>query len=369
MRGRAAAWALGAALLSAPAALADGIVYPVGGGVRLSRQPPLVSVVPPFTESVYHGRLTSRERVLVTVDPRGTVQRLRVQQWLTVSGVGDYAFTVPGPIADVASLPRSGAEPGLRPSGILWAGFSSGGRVLAAEARIRRSGAAALPLRIRVEQRADGRTLVIRNVTAVPASVRSGFADPAVLGRSLDAARAALRARGSPTAAVPVRGAVRTVQVTVSARLSVAVRIAGRTIRRVLGGPGGALTLRLRLRGRTRATIEATPMPSSDPLRPPAGEANWGAVGRRLGPAATIRLATTLALQDARTEQWQAFLANPDPLGRSTATYRYSLVSAPGQITGRPVPEKGGGDRTAVILALLLLPVAAVGLAVAWAHA
>ena len=112
MRGRAAAWALGAALLSAPAALADGIVYPVGGGVRLSRQPPLVSVVPPFTESVYHGRLTSRERVLVAVDPRGTVQRVRVQQRLTVSGVGDYAFTVPGPIADVASLPRIGWRAG-----------------------------------------------------------------------------------------------------------------------------------------------------------------------------------------------------------------------------------------------------------------
>jgi hypothetical protein len=368
VRGRSVVWALGAAaLVPVPAALADGVVYPVGGELRLSRQPPLVSVVPPFAETVYHGRLTSRQLVLADVDPQGVVQRLRVRQRLTVSGVGDYAFTVPGPIADVVSLPGSGGEPGLRPSGILWTGFSSGDRVLAAEARIRRPGFGALPLRIRVERTAAGRVLVVRNVTPVAATIRSGAADPAVLARALDGARSSLRTGGTPTAAVPVRGDVRTQQVTVAARLAVQVQVGSRTVRRVLGGPGEAMTLRVPLRG--RAVVVAAPVRSQDPLRPPGHAASWSAVTRRLGADATIRLATMQALQDARTAQWQAFLANPDPLGRSTAAYRYRLVQAQPRITSRPVPGKGGGDRTAVILALLLLPVAAVGLAVAWAHA
>jgi hypothetical protein len=350
--------------------LAAGVVYPVGPGLPLPRVPPLEAVLPPGTETVYRGHLTSRERVLVGVEPSGKVRRIRVQQRLTVGGVGDYAFTVPGAFADVQPLPGSASDPGLRSSGIVWAGFSPGRRLLAAEAvLVPGGGTRYLPLQVRLQRRGGGLRLIVRNATRVAAQVQSGDADPAQLAAALDGARGALRQGRTPAAPVPVSGAIASHTVQVPARLSVTVRIGRQTPQTRDLGPGGSLTETLPVpSSRTPVTVEARPVVSGDPLRPPGGAASWRAVVDRLGPAATLRLAGRLALLDARTRQFQTFLANPDPRGQSTATYRYTVVPA-AQVTSRPAPGKDDGHRTAVILALALLAVAAVGLAVAWAHA
>ena len=75
--------------------------------------------------------------------------------------LGDYSFAVSGPIADVEAVPGSDSEPGLRRDAILWSGFSSGKRTLAARARLRVAPASALlPLRVSIER--DGDALVVR---------------------------------------------------------------------------------------------------------------------------------------------------------------------------------------------------------------
>src|SRR5207237_9713004 len=81
--------------------------------------------------------------------------------------LGDVSCIVPGPITDVGAAPGSQAVPGLRDIGIVWQGFSSGHRTLAATATLDVDSAApALPLAISIEQK-NGQTLVhLKNTAA-----------------------------------------------------------------------------------------------------------------------------------------------------------------------------------------------------------
>ena len=58
--------------------------------------------------------MTSDQKVLVGVDATGKPVSLHVVQRLELPKLGDYSFTVPGPISDVEVAPGSDSQPGLR---------------------------------------------------------------------------------------------------------------------------------------------------------------------------------------------------------------------------------------------------------------
>ena len=93
---------------------------------------------PVFTETRFPLKgILNAERVLVGIDATGKPVSVDVVQRLTLNGLGDYTFAVPGPVTDVTSAPGSASEPGLRQGAILWSGFSSGQKTLAARAALR----------------------------------------------------------------------------------------------------------------------------------------------------------------------------------------------------------------------------------------
>ena len=131
----------------------------------------------------------------VVVDDSGAPQRISVRQRLVLEGTGDYSFVVPAPLVDVVAAPGSDVVPGGRSAGIVWQGFVTERRVLAADATLRpRRVAAALPILLRLTTTVDGRPLEpgerrsgrvrvrleLRNDTALPVQ---GFDAPAVPAR------------------------------------------------------------------------------------------------------------------------------------------------------------------------------------------
>src|SRR5207253_7312200 len=101
--------------------------------------------------------VASTERVRVGIDPDGRPVAVRVRQRLVVAGKGDYQLAVGAPIVDVSRGPGSQSEPGFRVDQILWAGFSPGRKVLAADVRLRAAPAARyLPLRVHLQREPGG---------------------------------------------------------------------------------------------------------------------------------------------------------------------------------------------------------------------
>ena len=123
------AWSLctlAAACAFAPAAHAAGtpILLP---SVRTTLTPgPPLTAATVQGEVLYPPGMTSDQQVLVGVDANGKPVTLHVVQRLELPKLGDYSFTVPGPISDVEEAPGSDSQPGLRRDAIIWAGFSSG---------------------------------------------------------------------------------------------------------------------------------------------------------------------------------------------------------------------------------------------------
>jgi hypothetical protein len=68
----------------------------------------------------------------------------------------------------------------------------------------------------------------------------------------------------------------------------------------------------------------------------------------------------------ARVRQYQQFLINPDPLGRSHATYIYRTAAATRERLAPVQPRDSNSAGT--VVAVVLLAASAAGLAVVWAH-
>lgn len=399
MNGKVAlACAAAAALGAAPTAGARPLFLP-SPTVPLDTKVPLWATAQPGPLQLpLNGRLASSERVLVDVRPAGEVVGVRVVQRLTVTGTGDYFLTVPAPVRDVRAAPGSQTEPGFRRAAIIWQGFANRRRVLAADAELDPAAAAgALPLRLALTARVDGRpleagdrssgrlrlALVLQNTTAVrtqsfsarpasPAAVR------AVAARVVSDVRKG-RAPEQPT--IEVEGPVRPRDVVVHAPLvitgevrlptgsledSVATR--GTVVRRsdgvalrfslVLGGAeatGATIALTGTVRGASfpRAVVRAEPS---------ALAAIPVAVGRKDPAGGAARLLLSLA----RVRQYDAFLANPAQGGSVEAVYRYRTIERTPVSTAVPAGDESGVARTAVVLLLSVLGVG--GLAVLWAH-
>jgi hypothetical protein len=382
---------------------------PASGGARplflpsptapLDTKVPLRSSAQPTALQLpLNARLASAERVLVSVRPPGRVVGVSVVQRLTLTGTGDYFFTVPAPLQDARAGPGSQAEPGFRRNALIWQGFANKRRVLAADAELDPTPAAgALPLRLALTATVDGRPpaaderrsgrlrleLRLQNTTAVRTQAFAARPVSAAAARAV-ASRVVSQVREGRTPDQPileVEGPIRTREVVVDAPLVVrgevrlparglddAVATGGSLVRR---GDGVAVRFRLVLGGvestRARIALTGSVRGASFPrvvvtAEPSAVAALPVAAGGRDAADGAARLLLSIA----RVHQYDAFLANAAPGGPAEAVYRFTTVGQPTAAVVAPDSNTSGDARTAVILVLALL--GAGGLALLWAH-
>ena len=342
--------------------------------------PPLVGygpAPPGFTRYVFH--ITSTQRVNVGVDGDGRPTAVHVREHLAVSGRGDYQFAITGPIDDVQRAPGSDSDPGLRVNQVLWAGFSPGRKVLAADVTLRpRAAAPFLPIRLKLRREAGGVTLSIVNATRTPVLEYVGFVRPRESANLLDetrrAALAGVRLRpahatfiGSVSELTPRPALEAPMRVEGELRLpgSAPVRFS-RTL-----GDGAPLAIRVHANGsgRSHVRVRAWPVPVERLLRPP-GASTWKAAVRRrpLGASFLLQRLLETRLRMVRTDQYKTYLSNPDADGRNRIVYQYETAAVRSRpVAAAPEPDSGGGPL--VVLLVLGASMLGAGAAlVAWAH-
>jgi len=356
--------ALAAGLLLTPAAAAADSITLLSPSARTSAPPPLVgrpTAGVTAGETRFSGKLRNAERVSVGIDRSGAPVGVVVTQRLTISRPGDFTFLVPAPATRVVAAPGSQAEPGLRDRGIVWQGFASGRRVLAATITLASTSAAVLPLRVSVERRRGAIEVRLRNVARGRFTVTTGSVDPAavtaLLGRlrrdgttSVVPSSLALPGRSTGHAAITVTAPLRVRgTIVVPGRSPIAVSVvlgAGRPTTEAISVPGGVLpTLDLRVQPLGPAEI----LP-----------------GRR-DPAPSLAGLQQVLGRVALAWQYQHFLDSPDPSGPSASVYAYRTVERL-QVPVAAGRSTGGGDTLAIVLAAVLGAAALVGGAILWAH-
>jgi hypothetical protein len=406
-RAAAVAGALLAAAIAVPAAPAA--TYDLAGDASslLAPVPLGQSLATPSVPPRLPGRVVSAERVLVQVGPSGAVRSVAVEQRLDLRGTGDFVFAIPAPATDAVPLEGSGSLPGLRAGQVIWQGFASGRKTLAARVALRPAEAvAALPLRVRLAVRVAGHDLGERPASGpleltldlVDAAVARGdapvgSASPGSAAAALDTLRAAARAGALPgsvvvetprdpdVAATPaaapleVRGTLRFAAGSVALAAADGARIepggAGIAFAATLAD-GAPTALRIRVTGSARGAIPprlalvATPRPPLRTLQPP-GAATWRALARAGALGGRDGLARSAAALAAFTlaARYGAFLANPDPGGPSQAVYAFASAPA-----ARPARARDGGGHGPLAWAAgaALALVAAGAALVAWSR-
>ena len=332
-----------AALLLAPAASAGNLASLPSPTAPLSVAPPLAGGAGASAEAVRH-RVTSHVSVTVSVDRSGTPFAVSASQRLDVRVAGDYFFTIGAPVLDVRALPGSQATPGFRTGAIVWEGFDPGRRILGARAVLDPVQVAPmLPLRIEV-----GKGMVtLVNATGVTASAYDAEAQSAQLLRFLAGLRAAVRAHALPLGGnAEVTTKPRPVRIAVSAPLRVSGTIGTRHVSLLL---------------RSRAVVHAT-----GPVRLTVEPVELvPAATSALGGRALLRLASAASLTLARTRQYEMFVGNPDPTGRSETSYTYRTSARPTAAPVAVVTHRSSSYWWAWTIGLLALAFAAVAV---WAR-
>jgi hypothetical protein len=319
------------------------------------------------------------ERVLVGVDERGRAVRVLVRQRLLVTGKGDYQLSISAPVADVRTGPGSQSEPGLRAGQILWAGFSPGRKVLAADVSVHTKPAARyLPVRVRIRQEPGGATLTVVNATQTPEIEYTGRVRAREMGALLDQTRrVALAGRRLQPTYATFEGLVGVSKQ--PARIEAPLKVEGKlafpgsapvSFERVLGdGLPLSFSVRARGEGAPQVRLRVTPVPAVRLLRPP-GASTWAQAARRgrLSSSSLLRRLIKSRMRLVRADQYGSFLENPDPNGRGSAVYVYETVAA-----SAPSPnpaEDGGGGTSALLIVLVVVGSLALagGAVVLWAH-
>jgi hypothetical protein len=315
--------------------------------------------------------IASTERVRVDVGGTGKPNAIHVQQQLTVKGKGDYQVAVSGPIADVRRGPGSQSEPGFRADQVLWAGFSPGRKLLAADIALRVPPAAPyLPLRLRLIHEDGGVTLRVTNATATPVMSYEGVVRPTEMARLLDATRrSSLAGQRVKAAFATFLGTVhvpkRPLQIEAPLRVHGELDLPGRdpvTFSRVLGD-GQPLSFEVHAAGSGEPDLDisAAPAPVVRLLRPP-GAGTWAAAIRRR-PIPGAELLSRLIggrFRLVRADQYRTFLADPDADGRSSAVYDYERVVST-VAKSVPVPGRGGGSDALLVVLLAVGSAVVVG--------
>jgi hypothetical protein len=270
--------------------------------------------------------------------------------------------------------------PGLRVNQVLWAGFSPGRKVLAADVQLRpRAVAQFLPVRLELQPEDGGATLSVVNATRTPVLEYSGHVRPQESAKLLDETRRAARAgvRVSPAQATFI-GPVS--EVTPRPEIEAPVRVEGELsfpgsrpvpFATTLGD-GRPLAIRVHARGsgRPHVRLRARPVPPVALLTPPGASTWQAAVGRRPIPAASLLNRLLLArMRMVRVDQYETFLSNPDADGRNSIVYEYETAAPPRAAPPAPNQDSGGGSGPLVLVLALLGSILAAGAALAaWAH-
>ena len=290
-------------LVLAPPALADFVALP-SPLAQLSPAPPLAGGATASAEGFRH-RVTASTTVEVAIDTGGSPFGVRATQRLDVGVKGDYFFTIGAPLRGVEAAPGSASTPGFRATSIIWAGFNPGRRTLIARATLDAPAVAStLPLRVAF----GDTTTTLANATGVDASAVRAEAAAAPLRRYLAQLRSAVR-QGT----VPASGGANASTKPVPTKMHVVVplHVVGTVgARRVDTLLAGRVTIPARGAVRLRVTPELPVRLLDAPVA--------GLSGRAL-----LDRATRVTLMVARLRQYQAFLGNPDPTGKSSTAYLY----------------------------------------------
>ncbi len=271
------------------------------------------------------------------------------QRLLVLRRLGDYRLTVPAPSR--MSSPARGSEstPGLRKGAVLWAGFSPGHKVLAANATLDpRRRRALLPLRVeRLRRLRPARERDDDDGDDVHRERATRRSSPRCSTRYARNRRDGRWAEGSY---VKVTGSVRDLHVRVRAPLE--SRAASAAVRS-----------RCPRRSEPR-TIRVTRPAGRRALRR-AGSARLALSAPRRPDLERSRSRTSLTL--ARVRQYRASSANPDPLGRLQARYAVpdGRRACPGRRPAPPAPQDEGLAAWLIALIAAGSVAAAGGLAVA----
>jgi len=318
----------------------------------LSNEPPIGQAGPSQFEvesgaSVH--TVDAAARVTVHIDGTGSPVAIEATQRLVVHGVGDYAYTVGGPVSNVRPAAGTQSQPGARRGAILWSGFSAGRRVLGARASLGiRETTGFLPLRIRI----GGGRMTLENTTAVTVTAPVGTTAPRAVARYLDRLRAKAPAV-PPRAFFAEATGVRSREFTVESPLHVTGLAGGSEVDVVLGG-GRTLTATLPFDDGPVA-LRVVPAPPLVMLEPPAGARTWEAAARRVGGGPLVRRTVEVLLRLARMRQFDRFLGNPDPNGRSSTAYLYrTAVAAPPASVAPADGDDSQPWRTPLLLAIAL---------------
>lgn len=351
--------------------------------VPLDSRVPLTADVPAAPDVLPAGsRLSGRQVVSVVVDDAGTPRRIRVRQRLLLEGTGDYSFTVPAPLLDVVAAPGSATVPGQRAGGIVWQGFLSERRVLAADATLRLGAARALPIRLSLTTTVDGSPLapgerrsghvrvrlVVRNVTGTAVQGFDAPAAPAQVAPALDQIAAAAAAGGVlPDRYLTVAGAPRPRTFEVDAPLAVSgrLRVSASALANVAVRGGtpvrdGAKAVSVRFRtllttrrpavvsldadgsavGAPSLALTCRPIRVVPGLAAPGGRSWRDAAESERAPDGRelVGLASRAVLQLARVQQFDELLSVPGP-GASSTEYRFRTSASleagrPGALSG-----------------------------------
>lgn len=391
---RRALLAAGAAALLAPAAaLADVQQVLLPGPTPFpTASPPLAAVsAPPWATLTFKIHASSDQRIRAGVDAEGRVVSAKALQRLYLVGTGDYLIVVSAPVLDVRAAPGSQSEPGQRHGQILWSGFSTKRRLLAANAALQpRPVRPFLPLRLQARRDGDRYELTVTNATTTAEIAFQGSAEAKNVAALLDRTRAdALAHRRLRPVYVGISGLVS--QRPGKARISAPFRVdgelrfpsaptsasggtlAGRTVRfAFVLGDEQPLTRRIVVNGggEPRLRLETRPDAVVRGLTPPDGARTWReAVARRpLPPAALLERLIEQRMALVRADQYESFLSNPDQLGRNRTVYVYATAAGARE---RADASSGGSSGSGLLMALLAVggSVLAAGAAlVAWAH-
>jgi hypothetical protein len=384
--------AAAAALLAPAAALADvqQVLLP-GPTPYPTPSPPLVTGgAPPWATLTFRIHAGTDQRVRSGVDDHGRVVSVRALQRLQLTGTGDYLMVVSAPVLDVRMAPGSQSEPGQRRGQILWSGFSSGRRLLASDATLRPGAVRPnLPLRLEARREGDRYELAVTNTTTTAEVAFKGTGLPKELAALLDRTRRdSLANRRLRPAYVTINGAIsqRPRKARISAPLRVEGRLRfpsapstvsggtldGRTVRfSFVLGDRQPLTRRIEVSGggEPKLHLEARPDAVVRGLTPPGDARTWSAAAARspLRADALLERLIDTRMELVRSDQFQGFLANPDPLGRDRTVYVYETAAAPHAVAASTSSSSGGGP----LMVLLAVggAVAAAGAAlITWAH-
>ena len=369
--GTAVAIAVGVAPTTARGASAPILLPSVR--TALTPGPPVAGASAPTAEVLFPPGMTSDQRVLVGVDGTGKPVSVEVVQRLTLNKLGDYSFTVPGPIDDVEVAAGSDAEPGLRRDAILWSGFSAGHKTLAARATLRVPVTAPrLPLEVSIER--TGNVVVVRgkNTSVAPGPVLLGPVSVRDVTKAFAQTRQGVRLRrAAPDVYVNVPQTPVSQSQPIAATLDVRGSFGSSKFRYRLGD-GGPMDFSFRVPNAPRSAklrLLVAAIPPSRLLEPP-GAATWAEAVRRgrIDASQLLERLSRARLTIARALQYQTFLANPNSTGDSTAVYVYETAKQTATVRpSTPAEESGDGPWTAILLTAFAV-VGAGGLVVLWAH-